>query len=177
MENTAEKIILETERLLLREMTTEDFEPLCEILQDPEVMYAYEHAFSDEEVRNWLNNQLRRYREDGFGLWAVIRKVDGAFIGQTGLTMQDIGERKVVEVGYLFRKDAWGQGYATEAARACKEYAFQKLNLPEVWSIIRDSNAASQAVAKRNGMAPVGSIVKHYCGMDMPHILFKVARK
>ena len=177
MKNTSGKTILETERLLLREMTTADFEPLCEILQDPEVMYAYEHAFSDEEVRNWLNNQLRRYREDGFGLWAVIRKTDETFIGQTGLTMQDIGDRQVVEVGYLFRKDAWGQGYATEAAQACKKYAFQELNLPEVWSIIRDSNAASQAVAKRNGMAPVGSIVTHYCGLDMPHILFKVARK
>ena len=171
------KVILETGRLILREMTAADFEPLCGILQDPEVMYAYEHAFTDEEVQNWLGNQLRRYREDGFGLWAVIRKENGAFIGQTGLTMQDIGDRQVVEVGYLFRKDAWGRGYATEAARACKEYAFSRLDIPEVWSIIRDTNAASQAVAKRNGMAPAGSIVKHYYGMDMPHILYKVSRE
>lgn len=168
---------LETERLFLREMTSEDFQGLCGILQDPEVMYAYEHAFSDEEVRDWLERQQHRYREDGFGLCAVIRKEDAAFIGQAGLTMQDIGGRRVPEIGYLLRRDCWHRGYATEAARACREYAFETLSLSEVWSIIRDSNLASQAVALRNGMSCVGQIVKHYYGMDMPHYLFRVVRE
>ena len=168
---------LETERLLLREMTPEDFQSLCGILQDPEVMYAYEHAFSDEEVRDWLERQQRRYRADGFGLCAVIRKEDGAFIGQAGLTMQDIGGRRVPEIGYLLRRDCWHKGYATEAARACREYAFEMLGLSEVWSIIRDNNLASQSVALRNGMSRVGQIVKHYYGMDMPHYLFRAVRE
>ena len=73
--------ILETKRHLLRTMTPDDFPALCAILQDPEVMYAYEHAFSASEIRAWLDNQYRRYREDGFGLWAVVLASTGKMIG------------------------------------------------------------------------------------------------
>ena len=82
MKQMKNKIILETERLYLRKMDHGDIEALCEILQDEEVMYAYEHAFSDEEVRQWLEKQLTRYKNDGFGLWAVILKATGSMIGQ-----------------------------------------------------------------------------------------------
>lgn len=169
-------VILETERLLLRELEQEDFANLCTILQDEAVMYAYEHAFSDAEVQDWLARQMERYRRDGFGLWGVVLKADGSFIGQCGLTMQDIGRAApVVEVGYLFRKSAWHQGYATEAAAACRDYAFE-LGVEEVYSIIRDTNAASRRVALRNGMELRGTIVKHYYGMDMPHDVFSVRK-
>ena len=67
-------VLAETKRLILRKMTPSDREELCRILQDEEVMYAYEGAFSDEEVEAWLDRQLKRYEEDGFGLWAVILK-------------------------------------------------------------------------------------------------------
>ena len=169
---------LETSRLLLREMTPEDWDDLCEILQDPEVMYAYEHAFSDEEVSDWLNRQLSRYEEYGhrFGLYAVVLKETGEMIGQTGLTLQECDGEQMLEVGYLFKKRYWHQGYAIEAASACKKYAFEILNQPEVVSIIRDNNFPSQNVAKRNGMKPVKTFVKHYYGVDMPHILYCVKR-
>ena len=85
-------VLAETKRLILRKMTPSDREDLCRILQDEEVMYAYEGAFSDEEVEAWLDRQLKRYEEDGFGLWAVILKENGEMIGQCGLTMQDIPE-------------------------------------------------------------------------------------
>ncbi len=169
-------IIMETERLILRKMETSDYRDLCKILQDEAVMYAYEGAFSDEEARNWLNRQLRRYEEDGFGLWAVILKENGELIGQCGLTIQDIPDRQVVEIGYLFRRKYWHRGYATEAAKACREYAFHVLNVEEVFSIIRDTNTASRNVAERNGMEQVGSFVKPYRGVDMPHDVF-VARR
>ena len=83
------RMIFETERLFARKLTRKDFQGLCRILQDPEVMYPYEHAFSDGEVTEWLERQLLRYEKDGFGLWAVILKKTGQFIGQCGLTMQD----------------------------------------------------------------------------------------
>lgn len=67
-------MILETERLYLREMRQSDYKALCMMLQDEDVMYAYEHAFDDAEAKEWLDRQLNRYREDGFGLWAVILK-------------------------------------------------------------------------------------------------------
>lgn len=165
---------IETERLILREMTAEDLPALREILQDAEVMYAYEHAFSEQEVIQWFENQLRRYRENGFGLWAVVLKSNGKMIGQCGLTYQDFNGRSVVEVGYLFQKAFWHKGYADESAQACKRYAFDVLGKAEVYSIIRDNNIASQRVAMKNGMQPCGRIIKHYYGVDMPHIVYCV---
>lgn len=169
--------ILETERLLLREMGQGDFADLCEILQDKETMYAYEHAFSDEEAREWLNRQLDRYKNDGFGLWAVILKSSGEFVGQCGITWQDIDGETVPEIGYLFKRKYWHKGYATEAAQGCKKYAFGTLGFDRVYSIIRDNNYASQRVAERNGMRVVKTFVKHYYGMDMPHLVYCVERK
>lgn len=167
-------MILETKRLYLRELTDKDFDNLCKILQDSEVMYAYEHAFSDVEVKEWLARQQKRYRDDGFGLWAVILKESNEMIGQCGLTLQDYRDKKVVEIGYLFQKKYWHKGYAIESARACKEYAFNILKLDEVYSIIRDNNTASQKVAIRNGMEKRDTIIKHYYNMDMPHFIYSI---
>ncbi len=169
-------MILETERLYLREMQQSDYSSLCKILQDEEVMYAYEGAFTDEEVQNWLDKQLKRYLDNGLGLWAVILKETNEMIGQCGLTMQEFNGRQVLEIGYLFQKAYWHKGYASEAAIACKEYAFEKLNTDEVFSIIRDTNTASQNVAIRNGMTVTDQFIKHYRGIDMPHLVYSVKR-
>lgn len=171
-----ERIILETKRLFMRELTPLDWEPLCRILQDPEVMYAYEHAFCEEEVKEWFDRQVDRYRRYGFGLWAVILKETGEMIGQCGLTMQPWGEKEVLEIGYLFQKRYWKQGYAIEGASACKAYAFDCLHAEVVYSIIRENNLPSQRVAKRNGMILQGQEVKHYYGMEMPHLVFGIKR-
>lgn len=172
------KIILETERLCLQELCTDDFENLCSILQDEEVMYAYEHAFSDEECHRWLNNQIERYKKFGFGLWGVILKENNEFIGQAGLSMQDCGkDEQVLEIGYLFKKSHWHLGYATESAKSCKKYAFDVLGYDKVYSIVRDSNLASRNVAERNGMKPVSTFVKTYFGIEMPHIVFEAKKE
>ena len=168
--------ILETPRLVLRRMTEEDEMNLRRTLQDEQAMYAYEGAFTDEEVRSWLRRQLQRYEEYGFGLWAVILKDTGEFIGQCGVTMQAVGDELVPEVGYLFERAHWHKGYATEAARACRDYALDTLGFDAVYSIIRDTNLASQGVAKRNGMAVCSTFTKHYRGVDMPHLVFRVER-
>ncbi len=169
-------VILETGRLILREMADSDLPALKRFLQDPEVMAAYEHAFSDEEVSDWLDRQKKRYREDGFGLWAVVLKETGKMIGDCGLTWQETEEKKVLEIGYHLEKAYWHQGYAIEAATACRDYAFHTLNQDEVYSIIRDSNRASQKVAKRNGMTVRGMFQKHYRGIDMPHLIYSVRK-
>ena len=163
------QIILETERLYLREMEQGDFDDLCKILQDEETMYAYEGAFNDEEAQEWLERQIARYRKWGFGLWAVVLKETGAMIGQCGLTMQPWKGQEVLEVGYLFQRLYWHKGYATEAAAACMQYAFEVLHADAVCSVIRDTNTASQNVALRNGMSKRDSDTKHYRGVDMPH--------
>lgn len=171
-----EKRVLETERLYLREMNQSDFDALCRIMQDPDTMYAYEGAFSDAEVQEWLDRQIMRYQKWGFGLWAVILKETDEMIGQCGLTMQPWKDREVLEIGYLFERRHWHRGYATEAAAACKRYAFDVLKADEVCSIIRESNRASQNVALRNGMVRTDSWTKHYRGVDMPHGRYVVCR-
>ncbi len=161
--------ILETKRLYLREMNQDDFDSLCRILKDEEVMYAYEGAFTDQEVLEWLDRQISRYQKWGFGLWAVILKETDGMIGQCGLTMQPWKGQEVLEIGYLFERAHWHKGYAIEAARACRTYAFDIIKADEVCSIIRDTNTASQKVAVRNGMHIVDRSTKHYKGVDMPH--------
>ena len=207
------KIILETKRLLLRELTAEDYADLCDMLRDEACMYAYEHAFSKEESTAWLQRQMERYKRDGIGLWAVIRKADGVFLGQCGLTLQQVGEplsyydncagageRRVLkaegvpavdrnavsliqpadgeelEIGYLMKRIFWHKGYATEAAAGCRDYAFETLGVSRVASIIRDNNLASRLVAERVGLRPDYRIIKHYYGMDMPHIVYALER-
>lgn len=169
-------MILETERLYLREMNHGDFYSLCQILQDEDTMYAYEGAFSDIEVQEWLDKQIFRYEKWNFGLWAVILKETDEMIGQCGLTMQPWKDTEVLEIGYLFNKLYWHKGYATEAAKACKKYAFEVLKADEVCSIIRDTNTASQNVAIRNGMTVTDIWTKHYRGIDMPHYRYIIKR-
>ena len=167
------KIILETERLILRELTHNDYNDLEFILQDKDVMYAYEHAFSDDEVLEWLNRQIDNYNIYGFGLWAVILKYNNKLIGQFELTLQNINETtKVIDIGYLFNKSYWKNGYAIEYAKSCKDYAFNVLNKYKVYSIIRENNILSQKVAIRNCMEKIGEIVKFYCDMNMIHYIY-----
>lgn len=169
-------MMLETERLYLREMNQSDFDSLCKILQDEDTMYAYEGAFRDDEVQEWLDRQIFRYQKWNFGLWAVILKETDEMIGQCGLTMQPWKDEEVLEIGYLFERLYWHKGYAIEAATACKTYAFEILKAYEVCSIIRDTNVSSQNVAIRNGMTMMDTWTKHYKGVDMPHYHYVVYR-
>lgn len=169
-------MILETERLQLRQMNQADYPDLCEILQDEEVMYAYDRKFEDADVQAWLDRQNARYQEYGFGLWAVILKETGEFVGQAGLTMQPCDGEEVLEIGYLFKKAHWHHGYATEAAQGCKRYAFDILHENKVHAIIKSDNMASQRVASNLGMAVIKEFVKPYQIGDMLHYLYAVEK-
>lgn len=169
--------VLTTKRLILRRLSNEDLPFLKLSLCDAETMYAYEHGFSDEEAREWLQRQLDRYEKDNCGLWGVVLKDTGGFIGQCGITMQPLEDDTVPEIGYVFDRRFWGHGYATEAAAGCMEYGFGVMGVHELFSIIRDSNTLSANVAKRNGMTPRGTLVKHYYGTDMPHTVWSVTRE
>ena len=169
--------IIETERLYLREMVENDYDDLCEILQDKDVMYSWEHAFSEEETREWLEKQLKRYKEYGFGLWALIEKKTEIFVGQCGLMIQnDIG-KEYIEISYLLKQKYWQKGFATEAANACKDYAFKKLNVEKVYSTIRVNNIPSQKVSERIGMKIEKVFIKYYHNIEMPHYLYSIKRE
>ncbi len=167
-------MILETKRLYLREMNQSDFEDLAEILQNPRVMYAYEHDFSDNDVQEWLNRQITRYKKYGFGLWAVILKNTDEMIGQAGLIMQPYKDTEVLEIGYLLKERFWHYGYASEAANGCKESAFEQLNRDKVYSIIKSDNYASMKVAKSMGMKKEDEFMTQYYNGKMLHYLYSV---
>ena len=169
-------IILETERLILREMTIEDLPATREIVCDEQTMYAWNGALSEEENLTQLQKQMRGYREDGFGRWAVVLKETGKVIGICGLQWCETDQDRVLEIGYLFNRAYWHNGYAAEAAVACKKYAFDVLKVDEVFSLVRDTNITSMNVAIRNGMLIRRRYTKHYKGEDMPHYVFS-ARK
>jgi len=165
-----------TSRLRFRELGSGDLPALAAILQDPVAMVAYEGPFSDAEVGDWLDHQRERYARDGHGLWAVLLRGSGEFVGQCGLTWQDVDGERVLEVGYHLLRAQWHHGYASEAARACCDHAFTVLGAPVVHAIVRDTNLASMNVAIRCGMTARRSFVKHYRGIDMAHIDFAVRR-
>lgn len=167
---------LVTPRLLLRELTEQDMPALRAILQDEQTMAAYEGAFDEAMTRDWLQRMLERYRNDGFGLWAVELHTTNQVIGQCGLTRQHILGEDVIEVGYLFNRAHWHQGYAVEAARACRNTAFEQLGVERLWAQVRDTNIASMNVAIRLGMTVRGRFEKQYRGITIPHLAFACDR-
>lgn len=144
--------ILETERLYLRELVLEDKKELSKVLSNPESMEFYPHPFSDEEVEKWIRWNIENYKKYKHGLWAVILKEGNVFIGDCGITMQDIGNEIVPEIGFHIIKEYCKKGFATEAALACKEYAFNVLNYSKVFSYTTVRNIPSQKVASKIGL-------------------------
>jgi len=168
---TVKKFVIETNRLILRELTLDDVADLSLVLSDEESMKHYPHAFSMDEVRGWIERNIGRYQTLGFGLWAVVRKSDNQFIGDCGITMQNIGGDILPEIGFHTIKQFCNKGYATEAAEACKLYALNKLQFSAVYSYSRQSNSASQRVASKIGMEKIKSFVQD----EIPIVVYSFA--
>lgn len=145
-------IMIETSRLLLREMGPEDFDALYAVLADSDIMQHYPYTFDEARVRNWINKNIERYRVFGFGLWAVCLQSSGEMIGDCGLTMQRIGGTILPEIGYHIAKAHQRRGYAKEAALAVREWTFAHTPFGMVYSYMKQSNLPSAAVARANGM-------------------------
>ena len=176
LKHQEEKQMIQTARLTLRELQDFDFGDLQELLQDPAVVYAYEHDFTNEDVRCWLDRQKGRYARYGFGLWAVILTQTGEWIGQAGLTMQPYEGEEVLEIGYLLKKRFWHRGYAREAAEAIRRYAFETLGARRVHAIIKTDNLPSIRVAEAIGMKREKTFTARYYHGDTPHYLYTVRR-
>lgn len=146
------KMILETESLFLREMTMDDFDSLYAVLADPEIMQHYPYSFDEERVRSWIERNMKRYTDDGFGLWAVCLKDTGEMIGDCGLTLQNIDGQMLPEIGYHIRRDQQRKGYAKEAAAAVRDWAFQNTEYPALYSYCKYTNVGSFKTAESIGM-------------------------
>lgn len=146
--------IIETERLILRDYSLEkDLSPLHSLFTNEKAMTYYSSLKTIPETKEWIEWNIESYSENGYGLYALLLKADNTFIGQCGLILQkDVDGVEELEIGYALLPTFWGHGYATEAAIATKEYAFNNLNVSKVISLIDPLNRASINVALRNGM-------------------------
>lgn len=140
-------MMIETERLFLREMTQDDFDALYKVLADPEIMQHYPYSFDEEKVRAWIDRNVKRYEIFGFGLWAVCLKENGEMIGDCGLTMQNIGGVIKPEIGYHIRSDKQRKCYAKEAALAVRDWTFKNTPFQQIFSYMKYTNKPSAKTA------------------------------
>ncbi|MBB4807754.1 RimJ/RimL family protein N-acetyltransferase [Chryseobacterium defluvii] len=146
------KKILETDRLLLRELTTDDAESFYRLNQNPNVIrYTGDVSFTNiEEAREFLKN-YGDYQINGFGRWAVICKQNHQFLGWCGLKYdKNSGE---TDIGFRFFEEYWNKGLATESAEACIRYGFEELDLKRIIGRAMAENAASIKVLQKIGLS------------------------
>jgi ribosomal-protein-alanine N-acetyltransferase len=165
-------VVLETERLVLRSFDAEDLDPLHEILGDAETMRFYPAPFTLEDTAQWIERNQRRYVDDGFGLWAVLERSTGAFLGDCGPTIQLVDGAPFVEVGWHVRRDRWGEGIAPEAGIGCRDWAFEHLDVERIISLIRPENVQSRRVAEKLGMA----VWREPTHADLAHLVYAIQR-
>jgi RimJ/RimL family protein N-acetyltransferase len=167
---------LETERLYLRAWRGEDFEAFAAMNGDADVQrYLSGAPLSRADAWRSLAASVGQWTLRGYGTWAVERKSDGALLGKAGIIHPEGWPG--IEVGWTFAKEAWGHGYATEAARAAIDYAFIALPLDRVISIIHPQNIASQKVAARVGETKGEPIVLQIDGHGYPADLWAIVRR
>ena len=165
-------MILETPRLILREFIPEDAEALARVLSDPETMRHYPAPLDRAAVEQWIARNRVRYLSDGHGLWGMVLKTSGELVGDCGLIRQEVDGESLVEIGYHVRRDLWGRGLAPEAACACRDYGFARLQVDRLISLIRPENIPSQKVAQKAGMMLWKTVVWR----DLPHHVYAVRR-
>ena len=145
---------LETKRLALREWRDDDREPFAVMNADPRVAEYLSRPLDRLDSDAFLDRIVARWASDGHGLWAVERRDDGTFIGFVGLAAPNFEAAftPCVEVGWRLAPEAWGHGFATEAARAALGFGFERLELEEIVSFTVPANVRSRAVMERLGM-------------------------
>ena len=161
---------LTTERTRLREFVPEDLDALAPIFADEVMMEWYPGPFSRAESAFWIERNQRRYREDGFGLWALDLRDSGELLGDCGIVRQRVDDTDEIEIGWHVKRESWGRGYAPEAALAVAHYAFEDLRLPHLISLIRPENVNSARVAEKLGM----HIWKHTMHADLLHHVYRL---
>ena len=162
-------IIAESTRLYLRQLNDEDADSLALVLSDEASMVHYPRPFTIEEVRQWIQKNIRRYENDGFGLWAVIRKKNSIFLGDCGITIQNIDGEMLPEIGFHIIKQYCNQGYASEAAQLCLQYVKKNLPYTKVYSYSQATNIPSQRVSEKIGM----KLKKIYLKFGIEHVVYE----
>lgn len=164
---------METKRLIFRKIEQSDYDNLKKIISDEETMKYYPKPYDDQGVQKWINWCQGCYKKRGFGLFAIILKENNNFIGDCGITLQNINGKEVFEIGYHLNKKYWHNGYASEASQFMRDYYFNNTENNEVYSYMNKENIPSINVAKRNGMI----FIEEYDEDNYPHVVYKITRE
>lgn len=164
------RIVLETPRLFLREMTFNDLDFLAEMYGDAEVMRYYPKPLNRKEAEESIEKNIARYQQHGFGMWLVLLKANALPIGRVGLVRQQIDGQAEDEIGYMIHRPYWQQGFAREAACGVRRYAQGTLGKTRVISLIRPINIPSQRTALSIGLKPE----KITMFANLEHLLFSI---
>lgn len=163
------KIILETERLYLREFIPEDGKHFFQMNNDSEVIkYTGDPPFTDQDAANTFIKNYDAYSKTGIGRWAIIRRSDKEFLGWCGLKYNT--DERVVDIGYRLYRCYWGNGYATESAKATIQYAFQSLRYPFLVAHAHRDNHASHSVIHKCGM----TFIKDFLYDELPAKCYRI---
>jgi len=165
------EFVTETPRLAIREMTQSDAGEVERMLGDPEVMLYFGKLFGRLQVNEWIERHIEMYERDGCGYWLAIDKASGEVVGQAGILRQQVDGQVEFGLGYIFKHAWWGRGLAIEAARACLDYAFDRLGKQRVIITIRPENRPSRRLAERLAVQPERTA--HYGGFE--HLVYVVS--
>src|SRR5260221_4850928 len=146
------KPVLETARLVLREMSLADLDFIAEMLAHPEVMRFWPKCYDRDEAADWVRRQQARYAKDGVGYWLVLERATGQPLGQAGLLVLQVDGREEIGLGYIIHRPFWRKGFAVEAAAGDLDYTATQLGRDRVVDLVRPENLPSQAVARKVGM-------------------------
>jgi RimJ/RimL family protein N-acetyltransferase len=169
-------IIVETERLILRQFELADLESLMSVFGDTEVMHFGDGVQTREWVQAWLQTCLENYQRRGFGPYAVVERSNEDLIGYCGLyCFQDVNGQAEIEIGYRLKRAAWGHGYATEAVRAVRDFAFHTLHIKRLVALIDPDNVSSIRVAENIGMHYESDVM--LAGYDHPDHVYVIVNE
>jgi [ribosomal protein S5]-alanine N-acetyltransferase len=161
-----------TERLYLREMNVDDAEQAFLLNSDPEVVrHTGDGPFASVEAAREFLAAYRDYKVNGLGRWAVLRKADDVWLGWCGLKRHPNGD---VDLGYRLLREHWGQGYATEAGRACLELGFTRFSIDTIIGRVALKNVASVRVLEKLGMTYWKTDV---CEHDPEALIYRIERQ
>lgn len=164
--------VLQTPRLVLRPLSETDLDEMASLMANADFMRFSLGVFSREQTAAFLEKVRTRDRAGLPSQFAVVLRADERLIGYCGFFAQSVDEVEELEIAYRLHPDHWGQGLATEAARAVRDHGFNVLNLPRLISLIHPNNVASQRVAEKNGMTPGKETVFR----GFPTIVYSISR-
>jgi [ribosomal protein S5]-alanine N-acetyltransferase len=164
--------LLETARLRIRPYSLDDLDDLEQILGEATTMRYYPRPFTRSETREWIKRNIQRHADDGLGLWALVLKDTGEFIGNCGPVPQAVDGRDEIELGWHVNRHHQGRGLATEAAGACRDHCFGALGIARLIALVRPVNVPSRRVAEKVGMA----VEKETVWGSLPHLVYSIQR-